>query len=105
MPLTPDARDDIEEDVNQLEALVDGFKSVELDVKHTHFLGRSSGLVLLRTALALKQEYGQGSESHEDSSSEANGDKIRARRPEFWDAMTVRSPQAHTCSPLKQHNL
>lgn len=44
------------------EGLVEGFRN--MNIKQTHYLGRSSGLVFIRTAIALKDEYSESTRPH-----------------------------------------
>ncbi|KIP05406.1 hypothetical protein PHLGIDRAFT_92212, partial [Phlebiopsis gigantea 11061_1 CR5-6] len=61
-----------------------------LDTKHTHFLGRSSSLAFVRTAMALKQEYTQSDDpDSSDCSRDTPEPRLNTRKPEYWDATSL----------------
>ena len=82
----------IEEDVDEgEEAVVDLMHNLTLrNPQHTQYLGRSSSLALVRTAMALREEYtepdGAASSSGPPGAHEA---KVHTRTPEFWDDTPV----------------
>lgn len=88
--------DDGEEDED--EGLVEHFKAMDVKMDHKHFLGRSSNLMLIQTAMDLKQEY-VASDSPEASKGprpKATKPALSKRRPEFWEPMPVRHLRHHT---------
>lgn len=65
--------------------LVEILQNLNLNVKHTYFVGRSSSVIFIRAAQALKEEY---------LASEFTGvvhgrAQIKDRQPEFLDATAV----------------
>ncbi|KIP05396.1 hypothetical protein PHLGIDRAFT_36445 [Phlebiopsis gigantea 11061_1 CR5-6] len=64
-------------------------KDLNIDSQHTQYIGRSSSLAIIRTAMALKKEYTQFNSSTSSSSSETphtTEPKVHARTPEYWNA-------------------
>ena len=61
-------------------------------MKQAHYLGKSSGLGLIRTAMALKQEYTEhdSRKSPANSSITTHGAQLNVRRPVFWGDSIVR---------------
>lgn len=91
----PPATDDLlEEDDSDDEGLVEGFRGLNVKAE-THFLGRSSNLMLIRTALDLKQEFAQTSER---TSPVQEQGIFSSRRQEFWDMETT---LVHSDPPYK----
>ncbi|GJE89782.1 Zn(II)2Cys6 transcription factor [Phanerochaete sordida] len=72
------------------EVLVEGFKSLSVDAKPIHFLGRSSNFTLIKAARDLKQQI-----THNPSTSSPGIELLDAsqacptRRPEFWELALV----------------
>ena len=88
--LTPGVEESLNdegEDDDQ-EGIVMGFKSLNVDAPHSHFLGRSSTLMLIRTALDMKQQFVGGDRPTETET--PHGRAMPSRRPEFWSAVDVR---------------
>jgi len=65
--------------------LVDDLKQLELDASEHRFFGKSSGAMLIQTAIDLKQEY-TGREI------DLKRVILGQRRPEFWQPNTVSLP-------------
>lgn len=62
-------------------ALVNKIKQLEINPAHCRFFGKSSGVMLIQTAIDLKNEYtGEDSIRHPTFTS---------KRPEFWDVSPV----------------
>lgn len=59
---------------------------MNLNIKHTHFMGRSSSMTFVRAVLAVGQEY----LGPDQSDSEQYRDGLEMHQPEFWDATAVR---------------
>ena len=65
------------------------FKCMGITAKHVSFMGRSSNLSLIKTALSMKHEMlGKQNSGIGDSVAEAAA-VISSRRPEFWECVTV----------------
>ena len=65
------------------EELVELLHSMNINVKHTHYVGKSSSMTFVRAALALKDEYvASGYPGGER-------DRLETRQPEFYDATMV----------------
>ena len=75
-----------DDDTGGQEGLVELMKSMNLQVKHTHFLSRSSSMVFVHAAMDLKREY----LPVDDTTIEK--DKLETRQPEFLDATAVSPP-------------
>ena len=56
---------------------------MDINVKHTHFMGKASSLTFVRTALALKKEF------MPSSNLQRGRDGLAMRQPEFYDSMMV----------------
>ena len=85
--VSPDVRDLPEDDTETKEELVELLQSMNLNVKHTHFIGKSSSLVFVRAAVALKREF--ASAVSDPNFDHSRRDKLITRQPEFWDDMAV----------------
>ena len=88
--------------VEDEEGLVESFKNMSL--KQAHYLGRSSGLSLIKTAMAIKQDYSEpniGSSPNTPLISVYNTE-MNIRHPEFWDSSTV-SILFYTTQGLNDH--
>ncbi|GJE89787.1 fungal-specific transcription factor domain-containing protein [Phanerochaete sordida] len=83
--LTPHAEELLDDDTDE-EGLIHGFKSLNVKAEQTHFLGRSSNLMLIRTAMDLKQEYSQTADPTTPSEQHS---VLTSRRPQFWDYATT----------------
>jgi hypothetical protein len=71
-----------EDDIKHLK-LADHMMSLHIDPTENRFFGKSSGVMLIQTAIDLKHEYiGQPDRSKEGI--------LGARRPEFWTIRPVR---------------
>lgn len=75
-------------DPDDQEQLVDAFVSLNVNAKHTLFMGKSSSLAFIRTAKALREDYGSEIPEHPSRPQEDS----RIRRPDFWEASAVRLP-------------
>lgn len=75
-----------EYETDDYEGVVELLQSMNLNVKHTHFLGRSSSMTFVRAALAIRQEY----LGPDQSENERHRDGLEMHQPEFWDATAVR---------------
>jgi hypothetical protein len=88
------------------EGLVEGFRA--MNITQTHYLGRSSGLVFIRTAIALKEEYSElGPQNAHPSQTnrriEYDDPRFKLRRPAFWEAGLVSVPYCPTLSALSDN--
>lgn len=99
-----DAQSQSENETEDHEGLVELLKSMNLNVKHTHFVGRSSSMTFVRAALALKEEYiasGDGVTAPENDGKTKNRDPLDLNQPEFYEATAVSLPSACT-TPLSR---
>lgn len=94
--ITPDVEDSFNDEVDDQGCIADDFKNLNVDAQQTHFLGRSSTLMLIRTAMDMKLHC-EGGECPVESR-DSNG--LPARRPEFWDAAEVRHANKFTAKAL-----
>ena len=90
VPLNRRTNTKVEEEEPE-EGLVESFKNMSM--KQAHYLGKSSGLGLIRTAMALKQEYSEHDtrKSPVNSSTTTYGAQLNIRRPVFWEDSAVRA--------------
>lgn len=76
---TPQDMTDDDEDSSLL--LADNMKRLQLEPHEYRFFGKSSGVMLIRTAIELKNEY---------AGRETNTSVLRNKRKEFWTMRPVR---------------
>jgi hypothetical protein len=83
--------------------LADNLKRLELDPADYRFFGKSSGAMLIRTALELKDDYVGGSSlsSHELTDPFKIKASMKHLRPEFWIARPVSHLYTHPCTRLE----
>lgn len=67
------------------EGVVELLASMNLNVKHTHFIGRSSSMTFVRAALAVRQEYLEP----DPLGREQPRDGLELHQPDFWAATAV----------------
>lgn len=78
-----------------MEGFVELLHSMTLNVKHTHFVGKSSSMVFVRAAVALKHEF--ASLVFDPNFDHSRRDKFAARQPEFWEDLPVRNIMCLRC--------
>lgn len=101
-PTAPVVGSDIQnlpqDDTETKEELIELLHSMSLNVKHTHFIGRSSSLVFVRAAVALKREF--TSLGFDPDFDHSRRDKFTARQPEFWEDLPVSANEITSLPPL-----
>jgi hypothetical protein len=80
------ARSDTDDDDDPTLVLADNLRRMAISPSDFRFFGKSSGAILLRTAIGLKNEY-----AGKDRDS-AYPEKPMTQREEFWTAKPVRHP-------------
>jgi len=87
---TPNGEDDLHSSDDEFAtiSITDELRRLSIDRGNTRFFGKSSGVVLIQTAMDMKKEFNNPPGA--DLSNQAEGDTqpksghLRARRPEFW---------------------
>ncbi|KDR68550.1 hypothetical protein GALMADRAFT_256803 [Galerina marginata CBS 339.88] len=85
--MTSDAkptRDMTEDDDETALLLADSIKRMQLDPQDYRFFGKSSGAMLIRTALELKNEYYDGAHVSHVDSLHPSKPQLKNQRKEFW---------------------
>lgn len=87
-PVTIDSDhiDSSDDEANARRNLVRSFDDMSFYPRHDHFLGKSSNLMLLQTAMDMREEY-KGSEGERTGAGAGSGEKLplfEERRLEFW---------------------
>lgn len=79
----------IEEDADSEETIADLLKDLDLGSQHTQYIGRSSSLAMIRTAMALKTAYDTTARANSSGVPGTSEPKVHGRTPEYWDATSV----------------
>lgn len=92
------------DDIDEQETLIEGFKCLNMNLKHAHFLGKSSSLIFVHAATAaLKQEFTRdgggdieippdaGKAIEQENSIGKVFEREAVRHRECWETMTVRA--------------
>lgn len=74
-----------EDDKDDTVYLIKSFKDLDLNRHDLNYIGRSSSLTLIRTAVEAKQDYVQSSEKPAAVKEHA----LTYRRPEYWSIRNV----------------
>lgn len=70
--------------------LADSFKRLSIDPIENRFFGKSSGAMLIQTAIELKNEY-------TGRNDDIGRPILGSMRPEFWTIRPVRVAASHSC--------
>lgn len=73
--------------MGKIHTLEKRMKEVSIDPLHPRFFGKSSSVMFLQTAMALKQTYTSTPLPPLDSDGRR---KVPSKRPEYWRAHSVR---------------
>ena len=69
-------------------SVTDELRRLSIDRGNTRFFGKSSGVVLIQTAMDMKKEFnnpaGASSSEQAEGSTQRSPNQLPARRPEFW---------------------
>lgn len=85
-----DDLDPSDDEVNKINTLEKRMKEISIDPLHPRFFGKSSSVMFLQTAMALKQSY----TSEPLPALDQNGRrKVPSKRPEYWRAHSVSRSQ------------
>ena len=87
---TPNGEEDLHSSDDEFAtiSITDELRRLSIDRGNTRFFGKSSGVVLIQTAMDMKKEFnnppGADLSNQAEGSSQPASDHLRARRPEFW---------------------
>ena len=87
---TPNGEEDLHSSDDEFAtiSITDELRRLSIDRGNTRFFGKSSGVVLIQTAMDMKKEFnnppGADLSNQAEGSSQSASDHLRARRPEFW---------------------
>ncbi|THG99015.1 hypothetical protein EW026_g3256 [Hermanssonia centrifuga] len=86
-PVDADDLDPSDDEVSARQSIVQSFVDLSLCPVHDHFLGKSSSLMFLQTAMDVKQEYvGPSEEGQSEGGKEKEKSSLfHTKRPEFWN--------------------
>ena len=87
--LTPNMEEDLHSSDDEFAtiSITDELRRLSIDRGNTRFFGKSSGVVLIQTAMDMKKEYNTSpgdSPSQIEDRTLAKPSSITSRRPEFW---------------------
>lgn len=88
--------DDLDPSDNEMTArhtLERNMKNLSINAGHPRFFGKSSSVMFLQTAIALRKEYTGQSTMRTDAEGKRN--LLPCKRPEFWRAHPVSA--THLC--------
>ncbi len=90
-PVDADDLDPSDDEVSARQSIVQSFVDLSLCPVHDHFLGKSSSLMFLQTAMDVKQEYvGPSEEGQSEGGKEKEKSSLfHTKRPEFWNEQKV----------------
>ena len=85
-PVDADDVDSSDDDLSKTNTLENQMKEISIDPIHPRFFGKSSSVMFLHTAIALKHTYAE----QEPTLGSGGRRKIApSRRPEYWHAQSV----------------
>jgi hypothetical protein len=106
---SPDGEDDLHSSDDEFATIsvTDELRRLSIDRGNTRFFGKSSGVVLIQTAMDMKKEFNNPAgvnplNQTEGSTQQTSGD-LSSRRPEFWhfEPASISSPTVPVkCLPL-----
>lgn len=88
--LTPSVEEDLHSSDDEFATIsvTDELRRLSIDRGNTRFFGKSSGVVLIQTAMDMKKEFhsppGTKSPNKPDGGTQQHLNKLPSRRPEFW---------------------
>lgn len=88
--LTPNMEEDLHSSDDEFAtiSITDELRRLSIDRGNTRFFGKSSGVVLIQTAMDMKKEFnnpsGANSSDRTDGFIQPKFSNLPARRPEFW---------------------
>lgn len=88
--LTPNVEEDLHSSDDEFAtiSITDELRRLSIDRGNTRFFGKSSGVVLIQTAMDMKKEFnnpsGTDSLNLTEGSMDAKFSSLPSRRPEFW---------------------
>ena len=65
-------------------SVTDELRRLSIDRGNTRFFGKSSGVVLIQTAMDMKKEFNNPAGANSPEQAEGSTNQLPARRPEFW---------------------
>ena len=71
-------------------SVTDELRRLSVERGNTRFFGKSSGVVLIQTAMDMKKEFTATNRGEESAEPQAGLGLLNARRPEFWHFEPVR---------------
>jgi Fungal specific transcription factor domain len=74
-------------------SVTDELRRLSVERGNTRFFGKSSGVVLIQTAMDMKKEFTATNRGEDSLEAPAPSGLLNARRPEFWHFEPVRSFQ------------
>lgn len=90
MPVDADDLDPSDDEITARDTLAQSFETFSIYPGHDHFLGKSSSLMFLQTAIDMKQEYVSPPREGQDEGPERERPVLLGiKRPEFWNEHTV----------------
>jgi hypothetical protein len=110
--LTPNMEEDLHSSDDEFAtiSLTDELRRLSIDRGNTRFFGKSSGVVLIQTAMDMKKEFnnpsGVNPSIQAQGSIQSKFETLPSRRPEFWHfepASIFPSPGTVKCVPLISH--
>lgn len=88
-------------------SVTDELRRLSIDRGNTRFFGKSSGVVLIQTAMDMKKEFnnppGPNPLNQTEGSAQRDSGQLPSRRPEFWHfepASIIRSSPTIKCLSL-----
>lgn len=85
-------------------SITDELRRLSIDRGNTRFFGKSSGVVLIQTAMDMKKEFntppGTNSLDQGEGSASNNFTNLPSRRPEFWHFEPASVVPLDTIQPL-----
>ena len=87
---TPNGEEDLHSSDDEFAtiSITDELRRLSIDRGNTRFFGKSSGVVLIQTAMDMKKEYNNPPGANPFNQAEGNAKQkssnLTARRPEFW---------------------
>lgn len=87
--LTPNMEEDLHSSDDEFAtiSITDELRRLSIDRGNTRFFGKSSGVVLIQTAMDMKKEFhspGADPLNHSEGGTHQKLSNLPSRRPEFW---------------------